>query len=88
VPKGDPDFGYIHAKNELCDYDDQEAIEVFERGYSSERDLDMKKSTRQNYEALSVLFSVQAGKWLENRDVDFIDSYAENVEDRAKEYLN
>lgn len=85
---GDARFGYVHAKNQLCDHDDSEAIERFKQGYNTEENLDIDEETKENYEALSILFSVWGGKWMEeNRNVDFLDDYAENVNGRAEKYF-
>jgi len=85
---GDPDFGYINSKYEMCDHDDEEALERFRKGYESVRELDISDEKRDNYVALAILDSIGAGKWLvENRDVDFIDEYSEEVNNWANDYF-
>lgn len=86
---GDPDFGFINSMFELCDYDDEEALEKFRDGYSSVRELEMSKEVEDNYVALALLSSVEAGKWVhENRDVDFIDGFGDDVYSWAKDYFS
>lgn len=85
---GDPDFGYLNSKMELCDHDDKEAQERFRKGYESARELDISNEKIDNYTALAVLKSVSAGKWVkDNRDVDFLEEFAENVTRTAKNYF-
>lgn len=73
---------------ELCDYDDEGALKNFRDGYSSVRELDMSEEVEDNYTALALLSSVEAGKWIhENRDVDFLDEFANGVNSWAKDYF-
>ncbi|PSG99487.1 MAG: hypothetical protein BRC29_05205 [Nanohaloarchaea archaeon SW_7_43_1] len=85
---GDPNFGFINSMYKLCDFDDKDALERFREGYISVRELDMSEGVEENYVALAVLKSVGAGKWVhENRDVEFLDSLADDVNSWAEEHF-
>lgn len=86
---GDPNFGYINSKFEMCDYDDKEAQKRFQKGYEKVRDVNISDEVESNYVALAILDSISAGKWLaENRDVDFLDEYTEDLNNWAKCYFS
>ena len=85
---GDPDFGYVNSKFEMCGYDDKEALKKFQEGYEEIREVNISEKAESNYVALAILDSISAGKWLiENRDVDFLDDYTEELNNWATSYF-
>lgn len=66
---GDPRFDFVYSSSQITG-GDQELEERFLEGYESVRDLEMDETLEDNYVALSVLQSAEAGYWNQQNDSD------------------